>query len=205
MARSGSRTSTVALLLLLGHAPAAAAQSLWSARSGSLVTDLRASRAGDLVTILVDEQSRADKSAETSLGREADWSTAVAGFEGTNPNFLQHLDFALKAAGKGKSDYDGTGSTTRSDRASAQITAKVMRVLDNGNLLIEGRRIVVVQNEAQTIVVSGVIRPYDVQPDNTVRSSALADGEIRLEGRGQISDRQRPGILQRLFDWLGLY
>jgi len=53
--------------------------------------------------------------------------------------------------------------------------------------------------------VSGIIRPQDVQQDNTVRSAAIADAEVRLEGRGPISDRQPLGILQRVFDWLGLY
>ncbi len=91
------------------------------------------------------------------------------------------------------------------DRTTATLSARVTRVLDNGNLVIEGRRLVKVNDETQILVVSGVVRPYDVAPDNTVLSSRLADGEVRLEGRGVVSDRQRPGLLQRIFDFLGLY
>ncbi len=200
--RSGSRSSLFLLLLvalLLVGAPAAA-QSLWNARAGNLVTDLRAARAGDLVTILVDEQSSADKSGETKLNRASSFASQVS-----RPSWLRRLLDSLLMAGTANSDYDGKSSTNRSDHATAQITARVMRVLDNGNMLIEGRRLVVANDEAQTIVISGVIRPQDISADNIVRSSSIADAEVRLEGNGTVSDRQRPGFLQRAFDFLGLF
>jgi flagellar L-ring protein precursor FlgH len=201
--RFASRSSLVTLAALLVVATPAGAQSLWTPRAGSLVTDVRGTRAGDLVTILVDEQSTADKSGETKLNRNSDFATSIIPPSGAGP-ITRILDrFSL--SGKGNSDYDGKASTTRSDRATGQITAKIMRVLDNGNLVIEGRRLVVANDEAQTLVVSGVVRSQDVGPDNTVRSSAIADAEVRLEGRGTVSDRQRPGYLQRLFDLLGLF
>jgi flagellar L-ring protein precursor FlgH len=191
--------------LLIAAAHSADGQSLWSVRAGSLVTDTRASRAGDLVTILVDEVSSADKTGETKLKRDSAFKSKVDPPHFDYPKWLSNFLFNLEASGNGSSNYDGSGTTTRTDRATAQITARVMRVLDNGNFLIEGRRIVVVHDETQTIVLSGVVRPQDVAADNTVRSAFVADAEVRIEGRGAISDRQRPGFFHRLFDFFGLF
>ena len=197
------RLCLVAALLLAGSP--AAAQSLWSERSGSLVTDLRARRAGDLVTILIDEQSTADKRAETDLSRDSSFSSRLTPPGFVRPKELRDFLTTLAADGASKSNYAGDGKTTRTDRATGIVTAKVMRVLDNGNLVIEGRRLVKVNQETQTLVVSGIVRPQDVLPDNTVASSRIADGEVRLEGSGTVSDRQKPGLIQRVFDFLGLY
>ncbi len=201
-ARRGLAALGVALAC---SAAPAAAQSLWSDRSGSLVTDLRARRAGDIVTILIDEQSSADKHAETDLQRDSSFSSTLTPPAFERPAWLRKLLVSLQTSGTGASKYEGDAKTTRVDRTTATLSARVTRVLDNGNLVIEGRRLVKVNDETQILVVSGVVRPYDVAPDNTVLSSRLADGEVRLEGRGVVSDRQRPGLLQRIFDFLGLY
>jgi len=182
-----------------------AAQSLWTARSGSLVNDIKARTAGDIVTILVDETTTAEKSAETDLKRDSSFASTLTPPTFEKPNFLRKLLVNLNAAGTGKSDYTGDGKTTRTDKATAVITARITRVLDNGNLVLEGRRLVKVNDETQTLVVSGIVRPYDVNPDNTVASSRIADGEVRIDGQGTVSDRQKPGLFQRIFDFLGLY
>ena len=197
--------SLLVAALSLASALPASGRSLWGAGSGSLITDIRASRAGDLLTILIDEQSTADKTGQTKLNRDSSFSNQVAVPNFDYPSWLRNILNNLQTSGSGRSGYTGTGSTTRTDKAAAQITGKVMRVLDNGNFLIEARRLVVVHEETQIIVVSGIVRPQDVGPDNTVRSAAIADGEIRLEGRGEISGRQQPGRLQRFFEWLGMY
>lgn len=190
--------------LLLAAAPASA-QSLWSDRAGSLVSDLRARRAGDVLTILVDEQSSAEKRATTDLERDSSFSSRLTPPAFERPSFLRRFLLSLATSGRAQSAYEGQGTTTRTDRATGVLTARVVRVLDNGNLLIEGRRLVKVNDELQTLVVSGVVRPFDIGPDNTVLSSRIADGEVRVEGTGVVSDRQKPGLIQRLFDFLGLY
>jgi flagellar L-ring protein precursor FlgH len=182
-----------------------AAQSLWTARSGSLVNDIKARTAGDIVTILVDETTTAEKSAGTDLKRDSSFASTLTPPNFEKPNFLRKLLVNMNAAGTGKSDYTGDGKTTRTDKATAVITARITRVLDNGNLVLEGRRLVKVNDETQTLVVSGIVRPYDVNPDNTVASSRIADGEVRIDGQGTVSDRQKPGLFQRIFDFLGLY
>jgi flagellar L-ring protein precursor FlgH len=202
---SGAAALAVLALLGLGPAGAPAAQSLWSDRSGSLVTDLRARRAGDVVTIVVDELSTAEKRAETNLARDSSFSSKLSPPSFEKPEWLRDLLISLQTSGEGKSAYDGEGKTTRTDRATGVVTVRVTRVLDNGNLVLEGRRLVKLNEETQTLVVSGVVRPYDIGPDNTVPSSRVADGEVRLEGTGSVSDRQRPGLIQRVFDFLGLY
>ena len=168
------------------------------------MTDVKAARAGDIVTILVDEQSTAEKKAETELNREGDYDSSLS-LPKFHPRWLRDFLEQFQTTGTGNSEFTGKGSQKRTERATATITAKVIRVLDNGNLVIEGRRLVVVQDETQTIVVTGLVRAVDVLGDNTVRSSQIADGEVRIEGKGAISLRQKPGLFQRVFDWLGFY
>ncbi|MBI3637227.1 MAG: flagellar basal body L-ring protein FlgH [Candidatus Rokubacteria bacterium] len=196
----------VAVLLLVVRAAGAQAlttPSLWANRSASLVNDVKARQTGDILTIIIDETSTAEKKADTGLNRETDFSGELKPPSFDRPNWLRKILVSLSGSGKGKSKYDGTGSTTRTDKATGTLTARVARVLDNGNLVVEGKRQVTVNAEIQTIVVSGVVRPYDVTFDNTVRSSQIADAEVRLEGQGTVSDRQKPGVLQRVWDWLG--
>ena len=88
---------------------------------------------------------------------------------------------------------------------TGQIAARVVKVLDNGNMVVEGRRSVVVNNETQVITLSGVIRPEDVTSNNTILSSQVADAEIQMEGRGVLAEAQSPGILFRFLDWLNLF
>src|SRR5439155_16944849 len=94
----------------------------------------------------------------------------------------------------GKMDHAGKGSIDRSDKVTGQIAARVVRVLDNGNLLIEGRRSVIVNDETQVITISGVVRPDDVTGVNTVLSSQIADAEVQMVGKGIIADAQKPGV-----------
>ncbi len=197
--------AVVALLLAVraAGAQALATPSLWANRGASLVNDVKARQAGDILTILIDEQSTAEKKADTGLNRETTFSGKLTPPTFENPSFLRKILLSLSGSGEGKSKFDGSGATTRTDRATGTLTARVMRVLDNGNLVVEGRRVVTVNAEIQTIVVSGVVRAFDVAADNTVRSSQIADAEVRLEGQGTVSDRQKPGVLQRFWDWLG--
>src|SRR5712691_10334999 len=116
-----------------------AAQSLWTARSGSLVSDVKARLAGDIITILIDETTTAEKNAETDLKRDSSFSSTLTPPNFDRPAWLKKLLVNLNTAGAGKSDYSGNGKTTRTDRATGVITTRITRVLDNGNLVLEGR------------------------------------------------------------------
>jgi flagellar L-ring protein precursor FlgH len=99
-----------------------------------------------------------------------------------------------------KNEFDGSGQTSRDETMTASITARVVDVTPEGNLFIRGTREVKVNNETQYITLTGLIRPEDISPDNTVLSSYIADAQIAYSGSGSVSDKQRPGWLTRALD-----
>ena len=188
-----SRIVPILILPILLAAPAHAA-SLWSQGGGSLFTDLRATQVGDVVTVLVTENSKSDRRAETNLKKESDNSLGISNIFGTTSPKWGQFTF------EGSNEQKSNGNITRSDVVTARIPARVMRVLDNGYLVIEGRRAIVVNDENQVLAFSGVVRPVDIAADNSVLSTQVADAEITMVGRGVLGEKQRPGILNRIFD-----
>jgi flagellar L-ring protein precursor FlgH len=158
--------------------------------------DRTARQAGDILTILISESSTASFSAATTASKKD--GNAIAKLIG--PDFLTRL-FPNLGTGA-TSTTDGKGNTNQAGRVSARMTAVVKSVLPNGNLVIEGIRMVRVNKEEQVFFLSGIVRRDDIRPDNTILSESLANAEIRLDGTGQISDRTRRGILTKILDWL---
>jgi len=150
---------------------------------------------GDLLTIIISESSVATYSANTSTSKND--STDIT--EGLGP-ILKNLipNWAIGA----KSSNSGSGTTGQSSKLTAKMSAIVTGVHQNGTLLIEGARSVIVNKETQLFKITGVIRREDIRPDNTVMSEAIADAQIKLDGKGAINDRQRRGLITRLLDWL---
>lgn len=187
----------VALLVgLCGVSATAGATSLWGAEgsAASLFTDHKATGVGDLLTIVIVERAEATQSAKTSTGKDASFSIGPG---------LGILQASIPLVGAGGGDkLASSGVTTRGGTLSAKMTAKVIEVLPNGNLVIEGRQTITLNGENQEIVITGVIRPHDVSPDNTVLSTYVADARIAYKGAGALGDKQQPGILTRLFNWL---
>lgn len=151
---------------------------------------------GDIVLIMIDEQSVSSFAANTTTSKQD--QTAV------DPNiltgFLSQLFGPLSNGSS--SSTSGTGSTNQNAKMTAKMSAIVKEVLPNGTLIIEGRRSLVTNKDTQTFVLSGVIRQRDISPENVVESSKIAEAEIKMEGKGQISQRQRKGILTTVLDWL---
>ncbi len=194
--------------LVLAIAAPACAQSLWhdDARVASLYADTRARAAGDIVTIIIAESSSSTRSAETQTEKDTSRTASInelpgVALAGRNSAWAQYFKYDIG----GKASHDGKGSITRSDAVTGQISARVVKVLGNGDLVLEGRRAVLVNDETQVITISGTVRPADITAANTVLSSQIADAEIQLVGRGLIADTQRPGILYRILDWLRLF
>ncbi|MFH1759558.1 MAG: flagellar basal body L-ring protein FlgH, partial [bacterium] len=104
--------------------------------------------------------------------------------------------------GQHKSDFKGQGNTSRSGKLEAQVTARVVKVYDSGNLLIQGSKIVEINQEKEVLMVTGIVRPEDIMSDNMINSSKLADAKIVYSGRGVTNDAQRPGIVTRIFNYL---
>jgi flagellar L-ring protein FlgH len=181
--------------------------SIWQASSIALTEDGKARRIGDIVTIIVTETASASKSAATATGRSSDLSAGVPAFMGLEGagillNNLGGADANLSklVSASASSKFDGSGSTSRKETLSATISAKVVDVLPNGNLKIEGRRNVKVNNEDQIVTVRGTIRQRDISAENTINSIFIADAQITYAGEGIISDRQKPGWLMNVID-----
>jgi flagellar L-ring protein precursor FlgH len=187
--------------------------SLWEERSSSFYMDNTARRINDILTIKIDEISKASQQVSTKTSRDSSILASIAKFLGSPLDFgLENLwgkdstgadlPFIPEITSSAKSSHSGSGKITGSGKLSAEITAKVIEVMPNGNLIVEGRKEVTIDKEKRFIILSGIVRPEDVEFDNTVSSSKIADARIEYTGTGVISDKQSPGILHRVFDWV---
>ena len=167
------------------------AMSLWSEEVafGDLFSDPKARRAGDILTIKIVESSSASNSADTTTDRGSSLSAGINELFGVRTSALQDLS----VSGGIESEFEGSGSTTRSGSLEAFITVRVVEVMPNGNLKIVGSREIMVNNEKQIMTIYGVVRPRDVSDDNVVLSTFVADARIAYSGAGIVDDRQRPG------------
>ena len=178
------------------------AGSLWrpDARNANLFSDERAFREHDLVVVKVEETADAKRSSGASLTRDAEIKAAITAFLNsagtTTANFAPSLDTTSSR------NFKADGSTNRTEHLTATVPAEVKKVLPNGNLFIEGHRVVLVNDEEQHFYISGLIRPIDIGQDNSVRSSYVADAEIEFTGRGVLSDNQKPGAIARFWNWI---
>ncbi len=179
--------------------------SLWSsAESNNLYSDIKARRVGDIVTINIVESSSASKNAETKTergsGLKANWSGL---FELITKGWKLHkVPIGANHQIDMTNQFDGKGETIRTSSMTAYITARVIHVLPNGNLVIKGTRQIQVNNENQYISIQGIIRPEDISTTNVILSTYVSDAVIELSGYGPISDKQSPGWLARIVDWV---
>ena len=101
-----------------------------------------------------------------------------------------------------KNSFDGSGTTSRSGQVKAIVPALVRKVLTNGNLFVEGHRVILVNDEEYHFYISGVVRSIDIDQNNSIDSTKIADAEIEFTGRGVVSEKQNPGWLARALDWI---
>jgi flagellar L-ring protein precursor FlgH len=104
--------------------------------------------------------------------------------------------------GSGGNVYKGLGATTRTSNVTAKIAAVVVKVLANGNLMISGEHRVEVNDEVQTLKISGMVRPKDVGLQNTVYSYQVAGADVSVKGQGTVGDAESPGVFSRFFNWI---
>ncbi len=179
--------------------------SLWEEKSylNRLYVDHKAMEVGDLVTIKVVEASSASKKAGTKTGRKSSITASIDKFfnlEKRYPAAHPFLNPFSGIQGNMENDFDGSGVTTRSGSLKTTISAKVIEVLPNRNLVIEGRREIVVNNEEQFIILSGIIRSEDISPQNMIYSTKIADARITYNGKGIIASKQQAGWMTQVFD-----
>jgi flagellar L-ring protein precursor FlgH len=179
--------------------------SLWVSSYTSHLYDnmYRARRIGDTVVIVIDEKTRGSSVGNTIANRKSEQTTSADNLGGLMEK-LGELIAALdpsnvvKASSEGK--FQGIGQTSRNGNLVARMTATVARVLKNGNMIIRGKQEIVINKEKQVLMVEGIIRPWDIRPDNTVLSSSVAEARISYSGFGVVGDKQSPGWLVRLLD-----
>ena len=175
--------------------------SLWrDGRSPAMLyTDARALRESDLVVVKVEEVADAKRSADTDMTHTST-TNATAAFLKTIADLNSGPQMSLQ--GGLDKRFQGLGTTARTERLTATVPALVRKVLSNGNLFIEGHRVVLVNSEEHHFYISGVVRPIDIDQENSIKSSMIADAEIEFTGRGILSDNQRQGWLSRYLGWI---
>jgi flagellar L-ring protein FlgH len=164
------------------------------ARLGALGVDLRASQVNDLLTIIVEERASAVSKGTVKTSRSSNAKASVGDLYGVAPAGLSRL-----AGLSSNSELDGEGATTRETNLSTSLTARVVHVMPNGNLVVQGIKDLTINAETQTVVLRGIIRPVDIGSGNAVSSERIADMEIRVNGKGVVGDAiRRPFFLYRL-------
>jgi len=162
--------------------------------------DPRASQLHDLITIVVADQASAVTTGATNTSRKSSVASSITALGGVT---RAAGPLANLANTSNNQQLQGAGTTSRTNTLSTTVSAEVSGVTANGNLVIEGRKVITVNGEKQVVVVGGIIRPDDVSPTNSVNSAQIAGLEVSVNGRGVVGDSiRRPFILYRLL--LGL-
>ena len=178
---------------------------LWNGRQANgLMADARPSNVGDLVTISITEANKASEIADTSTSRTGGPKVGVNSLFGLSfpmkafTDNTVNVDTALEASVGNSSD--GQGKTERQSAFTSYLTARVIQVLPNQNLMIQGQRQMRINNETEVVMLTGIVRPQDIDRNNTVPSTKVADARLTISGVGVVSDKQKVGWFQRIFD-----
>jgi len=180
------------------------ANSLWRNGSRAFFKDQRAARIGDILTVTVNITDKANIANETQRSRTNKEDSGVTDFAGSK---LMGTQAAKVLPGRlltadSSSSSDGKGSVQRQEALQTNVAAVVTQLLPNGNLVVEGKQEIRVNFEIRELIVAGIVRPEDIQSDNTIDSSKIAQARIAYGGRGQITDVQQPRYGQQVMDVL---
>jgi len=180
------------------------ANSLWRNGSRAFFKDQRAHQVGDILTVTVNFTDKANIANETQRSRTNKEDSGISDFVGSKlltGNAAKVLPGKLLTADSTASS-DGKGSVQRQENLQTSVAAVVTQLLPNGNLVVEGKQEIRVNFEVRELVVAGIVRPEDIQSDNTIDSSKIAQARIAYGGRGQITDVQQPRYGQQVLDVL---
>lgn len=180
------------------------ANSLWRAGSRSFFNDQRASRIGDILTVNIEIDDKAELSNSSNRTREASTSAGLSNFFGLERTldqiFNNQFDSENLIGAEAESEHRGQGAINREEKIELTIAAVIVDRLPNGNLVLAGRQEVRINGELRELTVSGIIRPEDVTASNTINHTQIAEARISYGGRGSISAVQRPNWGQRIGD-----
>lgn len=193
----------VALLAFAVLCISARGQSLWKEGAAkSMVADKRANQVGDIVTIIVQENNTASKDQNTRTSKESGLNAAIETFfySPDASKLLTHNGKLPAIKLNSKQNFDGGGRISNAEKVTARIAVRVVDVMPNGNLVIEGNRQIAFSGETQDAILRGVVRTEDIAANNTVFSYNVADATIRYISKGTVSDNQRKGWFTKVWE-----
>lgn len=164
----------------------------------SLFEDVKARRVGDTLTIVLQERTDASKSASLNTQKDTDFEMPDPTVFGRNIDPQGHS--ILENIIDWEREFDGEGDARQSNRMDGRITAVVYQVLPNGNLMVRGEKILRINEESEYVRITGIVRPTDILPDNTVPSHMVADAEIAYGGAGPVNETNQMGWMARFFN-----
>ncbi len=182
--------------------------SLWRGTNSRnrLFSDFRARDVGDIITVLIVDKTSAKGEATTETGSSSGNDYKMDSYFGM-PLDLGMTDFmglgnrfSPSITGGRETEFSGNGTTERNAQITATVAVRVMQVLSNGNLYVEGAKETTVNRERQYVTLAGIIRPEDITSLNTITSDSISDLRVELSGDGVVTDKQRPGWLTTVFD-----
>jgi flagellar L-ring protein precursor FlgH len=179
-------------------------ESIWG--SENLIGD-RAFKVHDLISIVIREQNQASTKDDTNTKREVSRDLDLIDFFGLRGRGFKEGSGSGRPAIRLRSETerDKTGEIKHKEQFTARITARIVEILPNGNLVFEARKTIRIGEEESTILFSGEVRPRDIKEDNTVVSDNVADARIEYRGRGEVTDAVKRGWLSKLFDYTNIF
>ena len=159
----------------------------------SLVSNIKARKIGDLITIIITERATANATSKTRANNKSETRGGPA---------LGWLDFIKPWDMTVENKYLGDGDTQRDGSLRAEISARIVEVLENGDFRVEGTRMVNINGEKQLIEITGFCRARDIEADNTILSTYISEAQIAYNGSGIINDTSQPGVVTRVLNWL---
>jgi flagellar L-ring protein precursor FlgH len=179
--------------------------SIYSEAQAGYLEDTRGMRVGDIIMVRINENAQAQGGATTNLKKESSRSAGIENLMGLVPAIKKaypNIDPAELIKMASSFDFDGEGKTERAGKLSGLIGVRVKQELPNGDLFMEGTKVVMINHEEYHLYVSGVVRPSDIAPDNSVDSSLIADARVEFTGRGDINDQVERGWLNKILDFI---
>ena len=207
VSKSASNRAALGLLTAFAGPVAVRADSLWPAQNtgaSAMVADRKAARTGDILTVVVAESAAATSSQSASTNRASSVEDAINRylFSPTKGSFGTLKGETPATSAEGKASNSGGGAVANTQSLNSRAAVLVADVLPNGNLVIEGVRVVTFSGETQYVVLHGLVRPDDVSSANTVLSTNIADARVEFIGEGKLTDAQKRGWLTKLYERL---
>ena len=187
-------------IFAISLATPAAAESLWGKNPpGNMFADTKARKAGDLLTVQIDERAEVSKNSDRTLNKENNVDLGVDAFSifGAKNDTASNLPAVKWDATK---DFKGEAEYKSSDTLTKRLTVTVKEVLPNANLLIEGRRQITTSGDETTMTITGIVRPEDIRADNSVPSELVADAKISYSGSGPADQTTSKGWFAKILD-----